>query len=40
MFIKYKAEVENELHKKRERLRSDRGGEYDPQVLKIIVKLM
>lgn len=30
MFLKYKAEVENQLDKKIKRLRSDRGGKYDP----------
>ena len=29
MFLKYKAEVENQLNRKIKRLRSDRGGEYD-----------
>ena len=29
-FIKYKNEVENQLSKKIKRLRSDRGGEYEP----------
>ena len=29
MFLKYKAEVENQLDRKIKRLRSDRGGEYD-----------
>ena len=28
MFLKYKAEVENQLNKKIKRIRSDRGGEY------------
>jgi hypothetical protein len=34
MFLKYKAEVENQLDRKIKRLRSDRGGEYDPNTLK------
>ena len=29
MFLKYKAEVENQLKRKIKRLRSDRGGEYE-----------
>ena len=29
MFLKYKAEVENQLNKKIKRLRSERGGEYE-----------
>lgn len=34
MFIKYKAEVENQLDRRIKRSRSDRGGEYDPTSLK------
>ncbi|KAL0348559.1 UNVERIFIED_CONTAM: Retrovirus-related Pol polyprotein from transposon TNT 1-94 [Sesamum angustifolium] len=34
MFLKYKAEVENQLDKKIKRLRSDRGGEYGTNFLK------
>lgn len=34
MFLKYKAEVENQLNKKIKRLRSDRGGEYNTTSLK------
>ncbi|KAL0380479.1 UNVERIFIED_CONTAM: Retrovirus-related Pol polyprotein from transposon TNT 1-94 [Sesamum angustifolium] len=34
MFLKYKAEVENQLDKKIKRLRSDRGGEYSTNFLK------
>ena len=34
MFLKYKAEVENQLDKKIKRVRSDRGGEYSPDTLK------
>ena len=33
MFLKYKAEVENQLDRKIKRLRSDRGGEYDTNSL-------
>ena len=33
MFLKYKAEVENQLDQKIKRLRSDRGGEYDTNSL-------
>ena len=33
MFVKYKAEVENQLSMKVKRLRSDRGGEYDASTL-------
>ena len=32
MFLKYKAEVENQLDRKIKRLRSDRGGEYDTKL--------
>ena len=35
MFLKYKVEVENQLDRKIKRLRSDRGGEYDTNVLTI-----
>ncbi|CAH9139832.1 unnamed protein product [Cuscuta epithymum] len=34
MFMKYKAEVENQLDRKIKRLRSDRGGEYNTNFLK------
>ncbi|XP_056688275.1 uncharacterized protein [Spinacia oleracea] len=34
MFLKYKAEVENQLDSNIKRLRNDRGGEYDPNTLK------
>ena len=34
MFIKFKAEVENQINKKIKRLRSDRGGEYGLALLK------
>ena len=34
MFLKYKAEVENQLDKKIKRVRSDRGGAYSPNTLK------
>ena len=33
MFLKYKAEVKNQLGRKLKRLRSDRGGEYDTNSL-------
>ena len=33
MFLKYKAEVENQLDKKIKRLRSDRDGEYSTNTL-------
>ena len=33
MFLKYKGEVENQLHRKIKRLRSYRGGEYDTNSL-------
>lgn len=34
MFIQYKAEVENQLNRKIKRLRTDRGGEYESEILK------
>ena len=34
MFLKYKAEVENQLGKKIKRLRTDRGGEYESNSFK------
>ena len=34
MFLKYKAEVENQLDKRIKRLRADRGGEYSTKFLK------
>ena len=34
MFLKFKAEVENQLDKKIKRLRSDKGGEYGDDYLK------
>ena len=34
MFLKFKAEVENQLDRKIKRLRSDRGGEYNTSFLK------
>ena len=36
MFLKYKAEVENQLDRKIMRLRSDKGGEYDTNSLTIL----
>ena len=33
MFLKYKAEMENQLNRKIKRLRSDREGEYDSNTL-------
>jgi len=33
MFLKYKAEIKNQLDRKNKRLRSDRSGEYDPNSL-------
>ena len=35
MFLKYKAEVENQLDQKIKRLRSDRGEEYDTDSLNV-----
>ena len=40
MFMKFKAESENQLGKRIKRLRSDRGGEYSDRTLKNIVNQM
>jgi len=38
MFLKYKAEVENQLDRKIKRLRSDRGGAYNTNSLTVFCK--